>query len=181
MSHFWTNFDNICWNLDFSISNIGSGERGGGIPQSPPGSIPDIKLGKGSKKKLNFFYFRTPSPPIGKFQLFLNPYLITYWIWYIYHLGPLHPNIDDSLNKYNDKINIQFSRHWTKHKCTIPECGTVLIFDGGCKVLSQLKLIFKRRQVASILRSVGLSVCLQNEIYVDETHCSKHLNEKCLL
>ena len=53
--------------------------------------------------------------------------------------------------------------------------------------------VFKRRQVASILRSVGLSVgrsvcrsvclsvCLQNEIYVDETHCSKHLNEKCLL
>ena len=42
-------------------------------------------------------------------------------------------------------------------------------------------MIFKRRQVASIIRSVGLSVCLQNEIYLDETHGSKHLNGKCLL
>ena len=45
--------------------------------------------------------------------------------------------------------------------------------------------VFKRQQVASILRLVGLSVGrmirLQNEIYLDETHGSKHLNEKCLL
>ena len=48
-----------------------------------------------------------------------------------------------------------------------------------------LTCFFKRRQVASILRSVGLSVGLlvglQNEIYLDETHGSKHLYEKCLL
>ena len=30
-------------------------------------------------------------------------------------------------------------------------------------------------------RSVCLSVCLQNELYLDETNGSKHLNEKCLL
>ena len=37
--------------------------------------------------------------------------------------------------------------------------------------LSYYDKLFKRR------RSVGL----QNEIYLDETHCSKHLNEKRLL
>ena len=33
----------------------------------------------------------------------------------------------------------------------------------------------------SVGRSVGQSVGLQNEIYLDKTHGSKHLNEKCIL
>ena len=58
---------------------------------------------------------------------------------YILHgfsLGPLSASIDDSLNKYNDKIKSAFSRKWSKHKCNAPGCQTVLVFDGGCKVLS---------------------------------------------
>ena len=53
-------------------------------------------------------------------------------------LGPLLPNIDDSLEKYNDRIKSEFSRRWSKHRCQVPGCSTVLIFDGGCKV----KIIF---------------------------------------
>ena len=54
---------------------------------------------------------------------------------FIYSLsGPLSPNIDDSLNTYNDLIKSEFSRRWSKHKCNVPGCSTVLIFDGGCKV-----------------------------------------------
>ena len=51
-----------------------------------------------------------------------------------YYLGPLYPNIDDSLNAYNDIIKAEFSRRWSRHKCSVPGCSTVLIFDGGCKV-----------------------------------------------
>ena len=49
--------------------------------------------------------------------------------------GPLFPNIDESLNLYNDKIQREFSKRWSKHKCNVPGCSTVLIFDGGCKVI----------------------------------------------
>ena len=48
--------------------------------------------------------------------------------------GPLLPCIDESLNFYNDSIKTEFSKRWSKHKCSVPGCSTVLIFDGGCKV-----------------------------------------------
>ena len=50
--------------------------------------------------------------------------------------GPLSASIDASLNKYNDKIKLAFSQKWSKHKCSVPGCQTVLVFDGGCKVKS---------------------------------------------
>ena len=50
------------------------------------------------------------------------------------YTGPLFPTIDESLNKYNDLIKVEFSKRWSKHKCSVPGCATVLIFDGGCKV-----------------------------------------------
>ena len=56
-------------------------------------------------------------------------------------LGPLFPSIDDSLRAYNDLIKSEFSRRWSKHKCSVPGCSTVLVFDGGCKVIMSL-LIF---------------------------------------
>ena len=52
--------------------------------------------------------------------------------------GPLLPNIDDSLNAYNDLIKSEFSRRWSKHKCGVPGCSTVLIFDGGCKATRKI-------------------------------------------
>ena len=52
--------------------------------------------------------------------------------------GPLCPNIDESLIHYNDKIKMEFSRRWSKHKCQIPGCQTVLIFDGGCKATRKI-------------------------------------------
>ena len=55
------------------------------------------------------------------------------FIIFILHLGPLHPNIDDSLRLYNDIIHEKFSKRWAKHKCEKPGCGNVFIFDGGVK------------------------------------------------
>ena len=58
---------------------------------------------------------------------------------YIYitctYLGPLYPSIDESLVQYNDLVKTEFSKRWSKHKCNVPGCQTVLVFDGGCKVL----------------------------------------------
>ena len=52
--------------------------------------------------------------------------------------GPLFPNVDDSLNAYNYIIKSEFSRRWSKHKCDVPGCSTVLIFDGGCKATRKI-------------------------------------------
>ena len=51
------------------------------------------------------------------------------------YTGPLYPVIDESLNAYNDTIQVEFSKRWSRHKCNVPGCTTVLVFDGGCKVL----------------------------------------------
>ena len=48
-------------------------------------------------------------------------------------------------------------------------------YVSGCLLL----IVFKYWHFASVPRSVGRSVGLQNEIYLDETHGSKHLGEKC--
>ena len=48
------------------------------------------------------------------------------------------------------------------------------------KELTSTKFLSDGKSLLYLGWSVGRSVCLQNEIYLDETHCSKHLNEKCL-
>ena len=50
-----------------------------------------------------------------------------------YSKGPLYASIDESLLAYNDSIKTEFSKRWSRHKCNIPGCTTVLVFDGGCK------------------------------------------------
>ena len=48
-------------------------------------------------------------------------------------LGPLTANIDDCLNHYNEKIRQEFQRRWGNHKCDVPGCRSVIVFDGGMK------------------------------------------------
>ena len=52
--------------------------------------------------------------------------------------GPLYANIDESLTAYNDAIKSEFSKRWSRHKCKVPGCTTVLIFDGGCKATRKI-------------------------------------------
>ena len=52
--------------------------------------------------------------------------------------GPLYAGIDESLRAYNDVIKTEFSRRWSSHKCDIPGCRTVLVFDGGCKATRKI-------------------------------------------
>ena len=55
-----------------------------------------------------------------------------------FYVGPMFPNIDESLNQYNDLVKTAFIKRWSKHKCSKPGCSSVLVFDGGCKVRSTL-------------------------------------------
>ena len=64
--------------------------------------------------------------------------LIRIILFSLFLSGPLFPNVDDSLNAYNDLIKMEFSRRWSKHKCDVPGCSTVLIFDGGCKATRKI-------------------------------------------
>ena len=71
---------------------------------------------------------------VMEYRVYKHMCKISNFLTYNITLCALFPSIDDSLNLYNDWIKVEFSKRWSKHRCSVPGCSTVLIFDGGCKV-----------------------------------------------
>jgi hypothetical protein len=71
---------------------------------------------------------------------------------------------------------MEFAKRWSKHKCNVPGCQTVLIFDGGCKATRKICGAVKSGVREFSTTGFQTTTGCTNHPAPGEKFCSEHRN-----